>query len=236
MKKVLIYFIVFLALAFLVFYMGRNLIVERSVEAGGEYALGVETSLASAEVGLTHGRCELNKYKIDNPEGFEQEEFLTINKFVFDIEAGSIFDEVVVIDSLIIDGLVLNLEQIDANGNYVQILNHIKELDMGESSDSERKLIVRKALLSELTLNTAVTIMGKKQHEGSSSIDGFELTNIGGNDGMTVSQLSAFLVKTLINKSLSSGKFPTNLSGEVDKLKDKGKDLIEDGVNNLLNK
>lgn len=238
MKKILIYFILILSLAFLAFYMGRNLIVEKSVEKGGEYALGVETTLASAEVGLTHGRCELNDYKIDNPEGFEQEKFLTIDKFVFDIEAGSIFDDAVVIDSFILDGLVLNLEQIDTKGNYSQILKHITELDFGESSDadSESKFIIRNASFRELTLNTAITIMGKKQHEGSTTIDGFELNNIGGDDGLTVSQLSAFVVKTLVNKSLSSGKFPANLSDQVDKLKEEGKELLEDGLNKLLKK
>jgi len=238
MKKILVSLVVLVVLVFLAFYLGRNMIVERSVEEGGEYALGVETSLASAEVGLTHGRCELNRYKIDNPEGFEQEKFLTIDKFVFDIEAGSIFDEAVVIDSFIIDGLVLNLEQIDANGNYSQILNHIKELDMGESSDSdsESKIIIKKVSLSEITVNTAITLLGKKQHEGSFAIDSFELTNVGGDDGMTVSQLSGFLVKTLINKSLSSGKFPASLSGKIDELKDDGKELLEDGLNKLLKK
>ncbi len=236
MKKIFAILVFLLAMAFLAFYLGRNIIVERSVEAGGDYALGVETSLASAEVGLTHGWCELNKYKIDNPEGFEQDEFLTINKFVFDIETGSIFDDAIVIDSFIVDGLVLNLEQIDANGNYNQILNHIKKLDMGESSDSETKVIIKKASFSELTLNTAITIMGKKQQEGSYTVDGFELNNIGGDNGMTVSQLSAFLVKTLINKALSSGKIPAGLSGKVEELKDEGKEILKDGLNNLLKK
>jgi len=236
MKKIFAVLIFLVAVAFLVFYLGRNLIVERAVEAGGEYALGVETSLASAEVGLTHGRCELNKYKIDNPEGFEQDNFLTINKFIFDIETGSIFDDAVVIDSFIVDGLVLNLEQNDAKGNYKQILDHIKKLDMNESSEEESKVIIKKASFSELTLNTALTIMGKKQQEGSYTVEGFELNNIGGDEGMTTSQLTAFLVKTLINKALSSGKLPANLSGKVEELKNEGQEKLKEGLNKLFKK
>ncbi|MDX1682749.1 MAG: hypothetical protein R3336_06495, partial [Phycisphaeraceae bacterium] len=46
-------------------------IAATAVERGGTYALGVDTRLADADVGIFAGEVTLDGLTVDNPEGFK---------------------------------------------------------------------------------------------------------------------------------------------------------------------
>ena len=126
LKKMVLSVVILAIVALVMVYLIRNMLVEKAVEAGSAYALGVETDLSSASLEISGGSLELNNLEISNPEGFTADNFLSLRKGIFDVDAGSVLDDEVVVDSFIIEGITLNLEQIDNKGNYQVLLDHIK--------------------------------------------------------------------------------------------------------------
>jgi len=234
-KKIVLWGAFLIIIALIGVYVYRNILVEKAVESGSTYALGVETNLGSARLALRGGSIQLNDFAVDNPPGFGADDFLTLRRGVFDVDAGSILDQEVVVDSFVIEGVTLNLEQLDGKGNFKVLLDHInKQLDMSSSGES-RKFRFGLIALRDITVSGSLSLMGKK-HEKSFTLDDFGVRNVGGEHGATIGQVPATVVKTLITKALSSGSglLPDGFGKNLSDLKDQGLDKVKtEGLDKL---
>lgn len=236
-KKLVLWVVILLVIAVAGVYFVRNLLVEKAVEAGSTYALGVETDLGSAALEIRGGSLELNNLEVGNPEGFKADNFLTLRRGILDVKAGSILDDEVVVDSFIIEGIILNLEQIDKNGNYQVLLDNIKKMDLSSSGDS-RKFRIGLIELRDINVTGSLNLMGKSW-EKSFSIGNFQLRNVGGDNGAKIGEVAAAIVKNLISRALSEGNslLPEGFGKNLADLKDQGLEKIkteaEDALKNL---
>lgn len=227
-KKIALWGALLIIIALIGVYVYRNILVEKAVESGSAYALGVDTDLGSARLAIGGGSIQLNDFAVDNPSGFAADDFLTLRRGVFDVDAGSILDQEVVVDSFVIEGVTLNLEQIDGKGNFKLLLDHInKQLDMSSSGES-RKFRFGLIALRDVAVTGSLSLAGKK-HEKSFTLDDFTLRNVGGDNGATISQVTATVVKSLISKALTSrnGLLPDGFRENLSDLKDQGLDNIK---------
>ncbi|MDD4051648.1 MAG: hypothetical protein PHR28_07105 [candidate division Zixibacteria bacterium] len=226
-KKIALTVVILIIVVLASAYFYRNLLVEKAVESGSAYALGVETNLGSARLALGGGSLALNNLTIANPDGFAEKDFLSLRRGVFDVDAGSVLDKEIVVDSFVIEGVTLNLEQIDRKGNFQVLLDHIKQLNMSSSGDS-RKFRFGLIALRDVNVTGSLNLMGKN-YEKSFTLDDFSLRNVGGDNGATISQVTATVVKTLITKALASGNglLPDGFGNNLSDLKDQGVDKIK---------
>lgn len=226
-KKIAVFIVILVIAVPAGAYIYRNVLVEKAVEAGSTYALGVETDLGSARLAIGGGSLELNDFAVDNPTGFAADDFLTLRRGLFAVDAGSILDKEVVVDSFIIEGVTLNLEQVDGKGNFQVLLDHIRRLDMSSSGES-RKFRFGLIALRDITVAGSLTLLGKK-HEKSFTLADLELHDVGGDNGATISRVTATVVKTLIAKALSSGGglLPEGFGQNLSDLKDRGLDKVK---------
>src|SRR5688572_21900868 len=73
-----------IALVLLVFIGGgiavaaANSLARKGIETGATYALGVDTSLGSARVGIFSGELGLSRLDVHNPDGFQSHHFLEL--------------------------------------------------------------------------------------------------------------------------------------------------------------
>ena len=88
LKKIVLGVIILVIVAVVAVYFVRNMLVEKGVEAGSTYALGVETDLGSASLELGGGSLALNNFVVSNPPGFEAENCLTLKRGIFDVDDG----------------------------------------------------------------------------------------------------------------------------------------------------
>ena len=225
MKKLILFVIIIIVVGLAGVYIGRNMLVKAAVEESGNYALGVDTKLGSAGLELSGGSLDLNNYKISNPDGFENEHFLKIDYGILDVDAGSILDDEVVVESLMIEGIHLSLEQIDSKGNYQTLLDNIKSVDMGSSSESTQKFLVKKLSIKDINVDLDVTLLGKKQLDKTFTVDNISMNNIGNGKSMSASELTAYVTKTLINKTATSGN-----GFSLDNLKSSATDAINENL------
>ena len=89
------------------------------VEKGGTHALGVDTRLASANIGIFSGEFGLTGLSIDNPPGFEAEHFLDLAETAVDVEMGSLTSDKIVIPRILVSGVTLVLER---NANEIGLV------------------------------------------------------------------------------------------------------------------
>jgi uncharacterized protein involved in outer membrane biogenesis len=235
-KKIALSVVFLLIVGLAVAYFIRNMLVEKAVEAATTYALGVETNLGSASLEIGGGSLELKNLAVSNPEGFMAKNFLALRRGMFDVDAGSVLDDEVVVDSFIIEGVTLNLEQIDKKGNYQVLLDNIKRLDLSSSGESQ-KFRIGLIALRDINVTGSLSLLGKKI-EKPFKLDNFSLRNVGSDNGAKISEITATVVKTLITKALAAGSgllaegFGKNLSDlkdeGIEKIKTEATDKIKD--------
>jgi hypothetical protein len=233
-KKIALVVILVIILAVTVAYFVRNKLVEKAVETGSTYALGVETDLGSAGLELSGGSLELNNLNVSNPQGYQADHFLSLRHGTFDVDAGSVLDDEVVVDSFIIEGITLNLEQIDNKGNFLILMDNIKKLDLSSSGESQ-KFRIGLIALRDVNVTGSLSLLGKK-YEKSFKLDNFSLRNVGSNNGATISEVTATVVKALISKALAAGNgaLPEGFGKNLTEIKDQAVDKVKSEATNKL--
>lgn len=240
MKIILILFIVVL-IGVGGLYFTRNILVESAVEKSSSFALRVDTDLSSARLEFSGGTLELNGFEVSNPDGYETDNFLVIDNILLDVKEGSLLDDELIVDSFVIDGIEINFEQLDSKGNYQEILNNIKKLEMSSSESGEQKFIINKLSFKNISVNTLYNMVGNKGKKNF-EVDDFTLKNVGGSNGVNIGEITAIIVKKITVKAISAN-FPTKkyikelgdkagealkeVTGESeDKIKELGKSLL----------
>lgn len=226
-KKIALSVIVLIIVGVAAVYFVRNMLVEKGVEAGSEYALGVPTNLGSARLELRGGSVDLNNLEVSNPDGFTADHILTLRRGVLDVDAGSVLDDEVKVDSFIIEGVNLNLEQIDNKGNFKVLLDHIKQLDLSSSEESQ-KFRIGLIALRDINVSGSLSLMGKK-YDKSYKLEDFSIRNVGSDNGAKISEITAKVVNTLITKALASGSgvLPAGFGQNLGELKDQGVEQLK---------
>ncbi len=221
LKKIVMWGLFIVVIALVVAYFTRNWMVERAVEAGGEYALGTETVLGSAEVSLKGGKLDLNNLEVRNPTGFERGDLLDVKFGRVVVDAGSIFGNEIVIDTLMLDGIKVNFEQVDDKGNFLVVMNHIKSLDMGSSNEDSKKIKIEHVSVQNISVDGSLTLLGKKQYDKTFDVNGFAMQNVGGENGSSLGQVMALVVKEILSKTAAAGggQFSGKLSESLNQVK-----------------
>lgn len=238
MLKKLIIIVVVVAVVFAGgLYLYRNMIVKAAIEESGTYVMKVDTELNSAGLELGAGSLELSGYSIANPDGFESDNFLKIEHGMLDIETGSIFDDEFIVDSLILDGITINLEQINSKNNVMQLLDNLKQFDVGESK-SEQKISIKKVSIRNINVNGMIKVLNQEPYQKTFNVKDFTLSNLGGDNGASLEEITQKLFKELLSRTAASGQtfLPIDLNQKADELKDEAKDKIETEAKDQLKK
>ncbi|MEQ9616895.1 MAG: hypothetical protein RLN60_02550 [Phycisphaerales bacterium] len=53
-------------------------LAKHGIERGGTYAMGVETTVDSVDIGIFSGTFEMNGFRVANPEGYARPSFLDL--------------------------------------------------------------------------------------------------------------------------------------------------------------
>ncbi|MFH2048242.1 MAG: hypothetical protein ABIJ12_02260 [bacterium] len=233
---ILLLFIIFIA----GLYFGRNYIVKSAIETGSEYSLGVNTNVGSVNLDLSGKSLEISDYEVNNPEGYEGDFFLNIEQGIIAVGEGSIFANETRVDSLILDGINMSFEVKNQKGNFSVIQNNIKNINFDSSPDSEHKFFIKKLAIRNIKVNAALDFLG--QNSGTTfTVDNISMENIGGDEGVTISEITTRIMKSLISKAKSSGSDDIsemfNLdAGKLDELKSDVTDKVKDLGESILKK
>lgn len=237
---VVILLIVVVAVAGVLFI---NSIARKGIESGSTYALGVPTSLGSANVGLTSGEFSLAGLKVDNPQGdFTTPDFLTLGKGKVAVSLGSLRGDTVEVPTFTLSDITLNLERKGDKSNYKVILDNLKRFESGESKPAEpssqpsKKFVIRELLIENVKVHVDLLGVAGKVSQVDVPIDKIELKDVGsGGKSVGVSDLAGVILKTIITVALQKGiDLPGDIAGELTNSLSGLQDLGDQGITVLL--
>jgi len=108
------------------------------------------------------------------------------------------------------------------------------------SSESEHKFFIKKLAIRNIKVNAALDFLGQNK-DMTFTIENISMENIGGDEGVTISEITTKIMKSLISKAKSSGSddLPEmfNLdASKMDELKSNVTDKVKDLGGSLLKK
>ncbi len=178
-------------------------IARHAVERGATTALGVTTTLDSADVGILSGEFSMQGLNVANPDGYQSPQFLDMNSGAVQVSLGTLREETVLLPHLTLDGLDLNLEKRGGKANYDAILDNLKkteETDEPAPDESGKRFVIEKVTITDIMVHIDLLPEGGALTRTELPIERIELTNVGSESekGALLSDLSGVLIKAIL--------------------------------------
>jgi hypothetical protein len=200
----------FLGLLLLVVLVGGGAIlfidslVEQAVERGGTHALGVETRLGGASIGLLSGEFALTELTVSNPPGFEQPDFFAFRATRLELPLSTLMEERITVPALVLEGITLDLERNSKGTNYGVILDNLERFESGRAPAPEKgsdggggkTFLLRKLVLRDTRAVVNLLPEGGDLTKLSLSIPEIVVEDLG--PEMTLAEICALVVKTVV--------------------------------------
>lgn len=215
--------------------MNINSLAKKGIETGGTYALGTNTTLQSADVGILGGTFAMSGLNVANPPGYKAPSFLSLGSGGVAVSFNSLSKPVVELPKLSLDNLNVALEKSGGKANFNVILDHIKKVadqaggaggSGGSSSGGgggEKKFVVNELLLTNIKISVDLIGGPAELTKVNIPIDEIKLTNVGktgtgvGGTGVTMSQLASIIVQAVLAAAADKGGgiLPADLLGDL---------------------
>jgi hypothetical protein len=219
-------------------------LARKGIEAGATYALGVPTTLKSANVGIMGGTFAMSELNVGNPQGFTSPHFLALGSGGVAVSLGTLRKETVELPSLTLEHIDVNLEKRAAAGgsNYKVILDNLDKLKGSgskPSSSGEKRFVIRELSIKDVKVHINL-IEGPAALEAVTKanveLDEIKLKDVGktgsgvGGTGVTMSELASIIVQAVLSAAAEKGGhlIPGDILGDL-----KGKLASLDGVKDM---
>lgn len=226
--------VLLVVLALIAVMVGINGIAKAGIEKGGTFALGVPTTLRSANVGVLSGTFAMAGLDVANPEGFTSPSFLTLADGAVAVSFKSLRSDTVELPLLHLESITASLERKGNASNYQTILDHLKGLSSGESKPGQKppsgdgkKFIIRELIIRDV--NVHLDVFGgsggalQKLTAVDIPIDEIKLANVGqtgsgvAGSGVTMGELASIIVRAVLAAAVQKGGglIPGDILGEL---------------------
>lgn len=197
-----------------------------AVEKGATYALAVPTEAESLHLRPFSGGVTLSGLRVSNPAGFSESPLLSLGDASVDVAMKSLLSDQVEIQSLKISDVALRLEGRGTKTNYGVILDSLARFESkgdtppsteGGESGSAKRFLVREITIENVRVDSDFRLGGAAGDLASAAasvtLPPIRLTNVGGEQGVTMPQLASKLLRALL-EAAADGKVP-GLSAEL---------------------
>lgn len=206
-----------------------------AVERGASDALGVQTSLEGANVGVLSGTFSMSGLLVANPPGYGDRPFLSLKKGGVAVSLGTLMKNTIELPSLRLSGLDVDIERAKGKSNYGVILSHVAG-DRAPASGSTAKegptFVVREVMIENVSVRVSFAPLGGDATVVTIPIERITLTDVGADKPLPMSELAGVLVQAVLATVVEQGGalVPTDLAGDLRGALDRVGDLKGMGV------
>jgi hypothetical protein len=206
-KKILAGIIVGLIIVVGGLYMAIDTIVASVLRSEGTSVLGVQTQVESVKLGLFRPSTEIRGLTIANPEGFSRPNFVHVDRAEISATVGTMLSSDIQIPLVVIDGLTLDIEQINEKLNIDVIVENVKRHahasqspDTGADDNDDVKLNIARLEIRNITLTASGSIVNLAGGSLDTTIPSFTMDNVGTNtdDGELSGQIISLALSILL--------------------------------------
>ncbi len=180
--KLVAVLLVLLVLATIAVALYIDTIAKTAIERGATYALGVKTTLGSADVGLLSGTFSMGDLTVANPAGFESPHFTHLQEGGVEVAFGSLREETVELPTLTLSGLDIHLDKSEGKANYDVILENLSRFESGDDVEKEtdgKKFVINEILIQRIVVHVQLLPIGGDLTKLDVPIDEVRLRNVG---------------------------------------------------------
>jgi uncharacterized protein involved in outer membrane biogenesis len=248
MKKVTLVILGLSVAVLLGVYLMLGSIIRSSVEAIVPSVTGTGVALEDVDISVFSGRARLNGFVIDNPEEFKSESAFKVGKVAVDIDVSTILDDVIRVESILIDGAEITWEGW-AGDNHKKIMENVdkysasdekekKETEPEEPSKSEKKVIIEDFKFQ----NSNIKFVLGGSEVAELSFPDLHLTDIGKEEGgqsigetvkQNYNQIFASMSSSVTENKDMLNKKVMELSKETGKSLKEGTEKIVEGIKEI---
>ena len=235
--KLVAVLLVLLVLATVAVVLYIDTIAKIAIERSATYALGVETTLGSADVGLLSGTFSMGDLTVANPAGFESPHFTHLQEGPVEVALGSLRKETVELPTLILSDLDIQLDKSEGKANYDVILDNLRRFESGEDAEKEadgKKFVINEVLIQRIVVHVQLNPIGGDLTKLDVPIDEVRLRNVGSDTDQSVlmSELASVIIKAVLAAIVQKGGdlIPADVLGDLGQGLAGLKSLTEMGV------
>ncbi len=208
MKKLAIIVLsLLLVLAGIVVFVVSNAgsIIKEVIESTGPDYLGTTVSVGNIELSLTEGLCVVSDVEIGNPEGFDGDYAMRLDKISVVLDTDSLQSDVLVMKSVNITGASLHtIVKGTSDTNFKKIMDNI-DAALGPqapvSETDEFRMIIDKLDFVDADVSVSSAVLG----ETALTIPDIHLTDIGRkSNGATAGEVAKQLLAPISKRVLSA--------------------------------
>ena len=249
--KLVVRIVIGLALLLALVGVGAILFIDSlaktAIEAGGSHALGVDTRLESASIGIFSGEFALSGLTVANPAGYAEPSFFALGGTRLALPLSSLLEERVTISELVLEGISLDLERNAQGTNYGVILENLSRFESGEpaggggaSGEGGEGVVLQKLVLRDVRATVNLLPEGGDLTKLSLAIPEIVVTDLG--TDMSLAQICALVVKTVVRAAIQQGgdalpaELLADLRGRMDALEGQARAQLDAEVGKVQDK
>ena len=223
-KKLAIVFgglLVLLVVAGVVVFVSIDAIAKAAIERGSTYALGVQTTLGSADIGIFSGEFRMKDLDVANPEGFTSDSFFTLGEGFVAVSLGSLRQDTVELPTLALDGVQMNLEKKGSSSNFGVITDNLKRFESGDTgqpgdpAEPGKNFVIREIVITDIDVTVDLLPIGGTLKRIEVPIEEVRLTDVG-TDGLTTAEMTALVIKAIMAAVVANaGELPADLVNDL---------------------
>ncbi len=201
-------------------YVYINRLAKVGIERGGEYALGVRTSVGSVNIDLAAGRIRIGGLEVANPAGFEDPVFVRLGAGAFHMPLRNVLEPTIHVSLLALDGIDVNVTRTKAGSNYGTILSHLKQFEStekaAEQTKSEKRLVIDELRITDVTAALHQEILAGQAAKVEVTVPEILLRDVGSKSGgVTAAELSGIVTKAVLDAVARAGGVPGAILGDL---------------------
>lgn len=197
-------------------------VAARGVEAGGTYALGVPTRLGSADVEVFGGEVSLRGLRVANPEGYSDEQFMTLGEGDVAVTLGTLRKDVVEVPVLRLSDIDVYLERAGGKANYQVIIDNLKRFETGETPPPEdapgKRFVIRRVEIGDVKAHVSLLPLGGEMAKAEVVVPQIVLTEVGADRPLKLGEVVKVVTQALLATIAANagGTLPADLASELE--------------------
>ena len=209
-----------------VVFVSIDAIARAAIERGSTYALGVPTTLGSADIGILSGEFTMKDLDVANPDGFDGGYFFQLDEGFVAVSLGSLRQDTVEIPTLALTGVRMNLQKKGGRANYTVITENLKRLESGETAGEERNraeedgergknFMIHEIVIRDVHVTVDVLPIGGELTRIEIPIEEVRLTEIG-SETLTTAEVTSRVIKMILAAVVRNGaSLPADLVDDL---------------------
>lgn len=210
-RRIVIGVVVLVVVAVAGVWLRIDSLAKRAVERGGEFALGVPTTVDTLTLSLVGGSLRMDRLNIANPTGFGSNHLMRSGRFEMAVRPGSVLSDTIEIPMFELNGLDLNIEAKGLKTNIAAVLEHVRKLggsgEAGQPAPQQQTRGGKKVRVNRVVIRDVVAhVVLPGGRPLTVKVPTIELNNVSSDKPIDVAELIGRLMPAIVAAVLEQGK------------------------------